>query len=399
MREDVKNLIYLSACAIQGITPDTNRVLNIDHGALWALASSHNMTSVVASALASSAPFKEKTVSEAVIQKWSRSYYMALTNELKFDAERKVILDFMEENGIWYAPLKGIIIKTLYPKRGMREMSDNDILFDDNYADMMREFMENRGYETETFNLYHHDAYLKEPIYNFELHRTLFAEKDEPLWFEYYKNLKSKLIKDDDNKFGYHFSYEDLYIHTIAHAKRHYTEGGTGFKTFMDNYVFLEAKGDTLDKDYINRELIKLDIADYEKKLADMSYRLFANPERIFEDEFNPEDEHWLYDTEISGTYGSIKTSAFRKMNEISEDQEGMSQSTKRKYIMGRLFPKPEHIRKSYPLSDKVPILIPYFYIHRIVRNVVLRKNAIDAEIASANQILEHDKQKSKKAR
>ena len=55
----------------------------------------------------------------------------------------------------------------------------------------------------------------------------------------------------------------------------------------MDNYVFLETKGDTLDKDYINRELIKLDIADYEKKLADMSYRLFANPERIFEDEFN----------------------------------------------------------------------------------------------------------------
>ena len=50
---------------------------------------------------------------------------------LLFDAERKGILDFMEQRGIWYLPLKGVVLKDYYPAVGMRQMSDNDILYDE----------------------------------------------------------------------------------------------------------------------------------------------------------------------------------------------------------------------------------------------------------------------------
>ena len=46
------------------------------------------------------------------------------------DAERHRLEKNLTEHGIWYMPLKGSILKDWYPKFGMREMADNDILFD-----------------------------------------------------------------------------------------------------------------------------------------------------------------------------------------------------------------------------------------------------------------------------
>mgnify|MGYP002969688486 CR=1 FL=1 len=40
-----------------------------------------------------------------------------------------------------YLPLKGIIMKDYYPSVGMRQMSDNDILFDKAYAKQIRDYM------------------------------------------------------------------------------------------------------------------------------------------------------------------------------------------------------------------------------------------------------------------
>lgn len=44
-------------------------------------------------------------------------------------------------------PLKGVILKELYPKIGMRQMSDNDILFDETYRKDVVRFMKNKGYD------------------------------------------------------------------------------------------------------------------------------------------------------------------------------------------------------------------------------------------------------------
>lgn len=45
--------------------------------------------------------------------------------------ERRYFL--FEKAGIWYLPLKGVILKEMYPVYGIRQMADNDILFDFTY--------------------------------------------------------------------------------------------------------------------------------------------------------------------------------------------------------------------------------------------------------------------------
>ena len=77
-----------------------------------------------------------------------------------FDAERELIADFMNKNGIKYMFLKGTILENYYPKIGMREMSDNDIYYDMAFREKLEGFMLSLGYEC-TQKLDNHDIYVK----------------------------------------------------------------------------------------------------------------------------------------------------------------------------------------------------------------------------------------------
>ena len=60
-----------------------------------------------------------------------------------------------------YLPLKGIIMKDYYPSVGMRQMSDNDILFDADAWERMEKHMISEGYKAEYVGKGNHDFYLK----------------------------------------------------------------------------------------------------------------------------------------------------------------------------------------------------------------------------------------------
>ena len=92
---------------------------------------------------------------------WEKDMAKAVRKVILFDAERARILSFMEQRGIWYLPLKGIILKEFYPSVGMRQMSDNDILFDEAFAEQVREYMVSLGYEVISFGEGNHDVYEK----------------------------------------------------------------------------------------------------------------------------------------------------------------------------------------------------------------------------------------------
>ena len=64
---------------------------------------------------------------------WKAGYVHIVRQTLLFAMEREKILSFFDRSGIWYAPMKGIILQNLYPQIGMRQIVDNDILFDGAY--------------------------------------------------------------------------------------------------------------------------------------------------------------------------------------------------------------------------------------------------------------------------
>ena len=62
------------------------------------------------------------------------------------EIDKKQLFERLEQEKIWYMPLKGTIIKDLYPSIGMRQMSDFDILFDKEYAEIVRDILLDLGF-------------------------------------------------------------------------------------------------------------------------------------------------------------------------------------------------------------------------------------------------------------
>ena len=170
---------------------------------------------------------------------WEERMVKAVRKVILFDAERKKLCAWMDRERIWYLPLKGIILKEYYPSIGMRQMSDNDILFDADAWERVEKHMLSEGYETESVGNGNHDVYQKAPVYNFEMHRSLYGKGHDERWVEYYSDIKNRLLSDQpevvcdavygasenttanqtesanggNSSYGYHMSDEDLYLH------------------------------------------------------------------------------------------------------------------------------------------------------------------------------------------
>ena len=135
--KNAKDLIYLVSCAANRITPDAKRCAEMDDASVFRLASLHMLAAAAACALEKVMPLP---------QHWISAKGNSKRRLIIYQAERARILRAFDERGIWYLPLKGILIKDMYPESSMREMSDNDILCDSEKMSEVREVMESLGF-------------------------------------------------------------------------------------------------------------------------------------------------------------------------------------------------------------------------------------------------------------
>ena len=185
MREAAYDLRYLAACAVNRIAPEQQKIEAMNLEKLHIMSKSHSLGALVAAVLSDAGV--------EVSPEWREEKERAVRRNILFDGERARILAFMEREGIWYLPLKGVILKELYPRLGLREMADNDILFDSSRQDDVVAFMEQSGYRVGSVGKGAHDTYYKAPIFNFELHTRMFAENMSETVRDYYANIKDRL--------------------------------------------------------------------------------------------------------------------------------------------------------------------------------------------------------------
>ncbi|MBQ9745483.1 MAG: nucleotidyltransferase family protein [Clostridia bacterium] len=372
MRKAAYDMLYLSACAINGVRPDAARCDEMELEKVYKISARHSLAAVTAMALSSSGV--------AIPQDWSAEKEKALRKNILFDAERAAILRFMEENGIWYMPLKGVIIKDMYPKMGMRQMADNDILYDAKHQNVLMEFMAARGYDVASVGKGAHDTYYKAPIYNFEMHTKLFAESKE-LFFAYYENVKERLIPVEGKSFAYRFSDEDYYIYVTAHEYKHFSARGTGLRSLLDRYVYLSKKKE-LDICYIEKECEKLGIAQFERESRALCLRVFSSTELPV---LSESEEAMLSEYLFSGTYGTLEK---LYKNKISEAGGGkVDKKAKRRYIWQRIFPPMSFYKDYSPTAYKYKILIPFVWFKRILRAIFKRRTDVKKELDAVNKI------------
>lgn len=318
--------------------------------------------------------------------KWKNTPMQVTYRVLNFDVEREQILAQMKKEGLSYLPLKGALIAGYYPKPGMRTMADNDILYSFVESDpkggfrckgnsekeqnlqtkkasqLMKKLMEERGYRLDSF-FGVHEEYLKEPIFNFEMHQKLLHPTSP--FYEYFKNPWQRAQQDPTDSNLYHFSDEDEYLFFLIHAYKHFDGGGCGVRLLTDIYVFNEKKEKTMDQVYISEELDKLGIREFAEKIKTLSEALFSKQSRPLSEE----ETSLLMFLMHCGTYGTVEVSVQNKMKHIMEEKQVSKTSARLRYIWNRIIPEKRWWKENHPIAYRVPILKPLLFVWRTLKN------------------------------
>ena len=368
------DISYLLSCAVNEKKPDPARVSKMDLQTVQQAARRHSVSSIVCFALENAGIL----LPELKVYKSK-----ALRKLAVFESERAKILQRFEECKIWYLPLKGIVLKNYYPEFGMREMSDNDILCDGERMDDVRIVMESLGYIYEKHKNISHDEYTKAPIMNFEIHRTLFEKSYSETFFDYYSDVKCRLIQDKEHPYEYRFSDEDLYIYLLSHEYKHYENAGTGLRSLLDTYVFLKKNSENLNWDYIWTELEKIGLTEFEKTNREISVDLFSG------NQLPKNEEETLMYIYSCGTYGTF---SIKINNKLSKKAVGKSPvSAKLEYVKERVFLPDVDLKRLYPFFYEHKLLVPLLYIYRPIRGVIIHPKKIIEEIKTVKRFNKHD--------
>lgn len=367
-RQIARDVAYLLSCSVNETEPDANRCAQMSLPAVYRFSRAHDVTSAAAFALGQviELPREFDQAKKKTIRK------LAL-----FDIERASIFRELEKAGIWYLPLKGIVLCKYYPKSAMREMTDNDILCDSERMADFKAIMERLGYTCDMFGEYNHDIYSKPPTLEFEIHSSLFFEEKDPELYAYFLNIKDRLRKVSD--YGYQMTTEDFYLYILAHAYKHYRRGGIGLRSLADVYVFIKREGDSLDRDYLDKELERLGITDFELSIRTLSQKLF-DLQPLNEAETKEFD--YYCSSGASGTLENIEYNLV--LDRLNNDDSAKS---KRRYYARRVFPPFTEVKKNYPLVYRHKGLYPFLIVYRIGKGVFVKPKRVISEYKEIKQL------------
>ena len=374
--QHVFDLLYLCGRALAGEPADPARVAAMNPALVHSLAASQSLAALAWHALE---PLAGAGVLRGpLVDAWRAERDQAIRRQMLFAAERAQILAWMREHGVWYALLKGAVLADWYPRVGMREFSDNDILYDGSRREDVAAFFKERGY---TRNGDGHttlvdDAYTKDPVFMFELQRQLFSEHHEPAVAGFFEGIAERLVSDGASPCARRLTWEDFYLYLIAHADRHHRTGGTGVRILCDLRVFGAHEGIELDRAYVDRALAQMGIAEFAAGLE----RLAAS---VLERDFDPaslsaEDARLLREITSYGVYGTIE----RQYEQQVERGEEQGQSAGG-YVLGRILPDDVWWEANFPYAKDHVWARPPLLVYRYVRAAFepKRRERVAAEV------------------
>lgn len=333
------DMLYLVQCGINSITPDLNRVAKMNLEKVYARSKSQSLEALTCRALESlvkSNPQIQIADKNQTFLQWKEAKNKSIAKNLMMDAAREQLFAFLEKRGIWHMILKGTVLCRMYPEYGTRQIADNDILFDSAFRQEVHDWFVEQGYDVWTFQKNNHDQYHKKPVYNFEMHVSLFRENEQSQLAQYYRSVKEKLIRKPDKKFEYSMTDEDFYLYIVAHIYKHYAGKGTGLRSLLDIYIYNKKK-DHMDRKYLDQEFDKMGILAFENEFRNLAQKILA-PEATIE-ALSEKEQDMLEEVLFSYTYGTIQKYWNYQLRMIDPNRDNISAGIKFRYLIHRLFP------------------------------------------------------------
>lgn len=331
-----KTLTALIRSALCGTSPD---IASVDIKALYSLAKRHDLAHIVA--CSKPTPATDDPVTEREL---TRQMHLAVYRRTLLDRDLKQVCSLFDSEGIDYIPLKGAVIKTLYPESWMRTSCDNDILIRETDRERAKTLLADKlGYVVV------HDkekdiSFKTQTQMNTELHFSL-CDVDNRAYCRLSRVWEYATRREGSE---HTLTNEFFMLYHIAHMATHMHDGGCGIRPFIDLYL-LETKMQ-YDSGGLYEMLDECRLREF--------YQAASSLCRVWlEDEEHSETTEMLEEYVVSG--GSYGTRS--NMASAQQPQSG----GRVKYILSRIFMPKDKLKKIYPQIEARPYLIPFYQVKR----------------------------------
>lgn len=277
--------------------------------------------------------------------KFLSEIYMAVMRNEKRAYEYAKICESLSKEKIPFIPLKGAIIKDLYPQPWMRTSSDIDILIKSKDLSLAIEVLKtdlNYAYKLTSA----HDAQLSSPSgVSIELHFTLTGGDTTGVQKQAFESVWA--FDENSERYERKMSQEHFYGYFVLHTAIHFKEGGCGIRPLIDLFLMQQKWG--YNNESCKNFLKEIGLFTFNEKITKLSNVWFSNEKYSA---FDKELEKYIL---AGGLYGTTKNRVL-----VKTEEKG-----KLRYVLSRIFIPYSKLKITYPRLRKCPILLPYYEVKR----------------------------------
>lgn len=291
----------------------------------------------------------------------------------------QALFALFEQHGISYLPVKGAILKTLYPQPELRPMGDADILIQQEQYGKIQALLPSLGFQPVEES--DHEYIWKNAGLTLELHKRLVPSYNRD-YYAYYGDGWS-LARPSGTSSAYSLGPEDHFIFLLVHFAKDYRDGRPSVKNICDLQVFRTAYPN-MDEAYLRSELKKLRL-------------------HVFYDHILALLACWFAGAPAAPAVELLTETTFRK-SPFSQEDAAMAAAVlknakgstslsggKRKWILDRVFPPAGVLGRRYPILRRMPVLLPIFWAIRWIHAAVQRSGNIQAGLELSKGLLQAD--------
>lgn len=280
--------------------------------------------------------------------------YYQIARSLRQENLFKLICTAFEKAQIEYMPLKGSVVKYLYPELWMRSSGDIDILIHKSDMSRVSELLCNE-LGMEFVREGSHCFEFCQNNLSVEVHYRLLDKVMYPKVVEILGDGWKCAIPDSGCR--YRLSPEVFYLYHLTHMAVDILNGGCGIRPFIDVYIILHNMD--IERDRLNPLLVSTDLLEFESVVRNIAESWMAGVFR------GTDLELFIVN---GGIYGRSGNGSAMKQARYGG---------KRAALIKRLFLTYDEMVYRYPSIENKPFLLPLYWIRywfKIVRSGMLKE-------------------------
>ncbi|MBR3894144.1 MAG: nucleotidyltransferase family protein [Clostridia bacterium] len=312
---------------------------------LYALSKAHDMAHVVAQALSDLGMLGTDEISA----KFQKQMMLAVYRYQQLSHDLQKLCQTLEAAEIPFLPLKGSVLRALYPQPWMRTSCDIDVLVKE--ADLQRagETLTEQLHWTQKQTGSHDVLFSTASGMTLELHYTLIEEQYRT--HDTLLRIWELVTPIDGAQYQMEMPDEVFYFYHVAHMAKHFEEGGCGVRPFLDLWILahcVEHDGEARDRLLEREGLLKL--AEACRHLSEVWFG------DAMHDDTSRQVESYIL---TGGLFGTVD-------NRVAVHQN--KKGGKFRYVMSRIFLPYEQLKFLYPVLQKHKWLTPLMEVRRWFR-------------------------------